>query len=84
MTKWKRNGCLPLGWNTTFAEEFLCWPCKSYGAWSGLDLKNGQSMGAFGHQTTKTHPITILVLSLNKTLGYFSYAVDGMDARRLT
>ena len=42
-------------------------------------MKNGKPEGAIRHHTTKNHPI--LVVSLNKTLGSFSHAVDGMDVK---
>ncbi len=47
--------------------------------WSGVKWRNRQSKGAICHQTTKNHPV--LAVSLNKTLGSFSRAVDGMNAK---
>ena len=44
-----------------------------------MELKNGKPEGAIHHQTTKNHPV--LAVSLNKTLGSFSHAVDGMNAK---
>jgi hypothetical protein len=35
--------------------------------------------GAICHQTTKNHPL--LAVSMHKTLGSFSHAVDGMDGK---
>jgi hypothetical protein len=42
-------------------------------------MKTGQVEGAIHHQTTKTRPV--LVLSLNKTMRLFSYAVDRIQAK---
>jgi hypothetical protein len=57
----------------------MCWLYKTYGSWSGVEMKTGHAEGAIRHQTTKIHPV--LALSLNKTLRLFSYAVDGMEAK---
>jgi hypothetical protein len=45
--------------------------------WGGVE--NGKPEGAIRHQTTNNH--LVLVVSLNKTLGSFSHAVDGMDGK---
>jgi hypothetical protein len=79
LAKWKLTGTLPIKQSTTFVGNFLRWLYKSYGSWSGVELRNGQSEGAIRHQTTKTHPI--LCLSLNKTLASFCHAADGMELK---
>jgi hypothetical protein len=79
LTIWKRSNDPPIGPNCSFTGSFLCWLYKTYGSWSGVEMKTGHPEGAIRHQTTKTRPV--LALSLNKTLRSLSYAVDGMEAK---